>query len=230
MDGNQIEKGLRKTSVAGEQVSESKTVQIAYETQFVYLDIDEWQNFQGEGDESLKDLSKENYEKLKNEILTTGFAFPPHVWNDPEDKLWKIIDAHQRKRTLTRMREEGYTIPKVPCVQVHAGSYEEAKIRVLQGTTQYGKVSQQGAYAFIVQNKIEPDFLVTRFNMPNFEFKPWKVNFFGEPGETTEVKFDVKENLIKIFEVVVMCGDEASQQAAYEKLIDEGYQCRVLSM
>ena len=59
----------------------------------------------------LKILTDENYKKLKNEILTEGFCFAIHVWENKEDAKIYILDGTQRLETLTRMKDEGYKIP-----------------------------------------------------------------------------------------------------------------------
>jgi len=54
-------------------------------------------DFQGD----LKDLSKLNYEKLKNEILTLGFSEPVSAWKAPDGLF--ILNGHQRIRVLKQM-------------------------------------------------------------------------------------------------------------------------------
>lgn len=46
-------------------------------------------------------------------------------------------------------------------------------------------------------------------------------------NENEELK---EEDYIEAFEVVIECSDESSQQKIYDRLISEGYTCRVLSL
>ena len=71
----------------------------------IEVDVSELTPFQGK----LKTLSPENYQKLKSEILKTGFNFAQHVW--PNEGQLYIIDGHQRKTALEMMRAEGIEIP-----------------------------------------------------------------------------------------------------------------------
>ena len=64
------------------------------------LPIDRIVEFQGE----LKKLSKENENKLRNSILKHGFIAPFFVWDDHGE--WKLLDGHQRLKTLLKMRKE----------------------------------------------------------------------------------------------------------------------------
>jgi DNA modification methylase len=143
------------------------------------LDIDEMDEFQGD----LKDLSEEDYLKLRTEIVETGFAFMPYVWADPSDGRWKILDAHQRKRVMKKMREEGWQIPKIPTVQVHAKDRNEAKRRILQATSQYGKMTEDGLHKFMFEDaKIGIDDLENSFRLPDIDLDHFKANFFEDPA------------------------------------------------
>jgi hypothetical protein len=154
----------------------SDEVRIAYGNP-VSLSIDELHDFQGE----LKSLSKENYEKLKKEILETGFAFAPHVWFDPEKQKYFIVDAHQRKRTLLQMKRDGYQNPMLPCIPVKAKDYHEAKRRVLQGTSQYGVIESQGLYEFMMESSLDPTMILDNFRLPDIDPNMFMQEYFTEP-------------------------------------------------
>jgi len=46
-------------------------------------------------------------------------------------------------------------------------------------------------------------------------------------NESEELK---EEEYVETFEVIIECSDESSQQKIYNKLVSEGYKCRVLSL
>lgn len=137
--------------------------------------------FQGQ----LKDLSDENYERLKREILNTGFSFAVHVWKNPSDQQWYIVDGHQRCETLNRMSKEGFIIPEVPVVPVEADSFQEAKRRVLQGTSQYGRVTGQGLFDFVTEH-FSIDDAIASFDLPGIDLEKFKLDYFGEPELNTK--------------------------------------------
>lgn len=120
--------------------------------------------FQGD----LKTLSDENYEKLKNEILTMGFSEPISVWEN-EGKLF-LLNGHQRHTALTRMKEEGIEVPEVPINFIQALDENEAKQKILALTSQYGEMSEIGLRDFC--NDIGFDFLELkeRFVFPEINF------------------------------------------------------------
>ena len=124
-------------------------------------DVSSFVPFQGK----MKTLSSENYEKLKNEILDTGFAFAVHVWKC-KGKLY-LIDGHQRVSTLVRMRDGGIHVPDIPYVIVTAKSYNDAKRHVLQGVSQYGTIQKDGFRDFVDGLDFSLD---DKFDLPNVVF------------------------------------------------------------
>ena len=120
-------------------------VKLALDTSRIHMvKVDELMPFQGE----LKDLSNDNYERLSKEILETGFAFPIFAWE--HNGAWFTIDGHQRLRTLKTMRDlGGITIPdELPVISVLADNAVLAKERILQASSMYGTMSEQGLYQF----------------------------------------------------------------------------------
>lgn len=132
--------------------------------------------FQG----SLKSLSKEKYQKLRREILNTGFAFPIHVW-DNGSKL-HVIGGHQRLYTLLELEKEGYVLPNgVPIIRVLADSEKQARRRILQDIAQYGEISQDKLYEFIGISEIGIDDLLEGFALPGIDLLEFRDNFFDDP-------------------------------------------------
>lgn len=190
------------------------------------LDLADMLAFQGE----LKSLSEEAYGMLRREILETGFAFPIHVWQDQGFSY--ILAGHQRKRTLEKMREEGYTIPPLPVIYVEATNYQEAKRRVLQDIAQYGKVEKQGLYEFMTDAKLPLDDFIKSFDIPiaSLDKKSFSMEFFED--NTVDPKCDEDDSpeppvepkskpgdLYQLGKHRLLCGD-ATMLDDYKKLMD----------
>jgi hypothetical protein len=133
--------------------------------------------------DNLKALGEDQYQKLKTEILETGFAFPLAVWKDPqEDCVW-IIGGHQRHRVLTRLREkEDFIVPKLPVVFIEAKDIKEAHLRVLQDVSQYGNIDRQGLYEFMNKAELEMKALEEKFQLPDIDMESFKFEYFEEPN------------------------------------------------
>jgi len=128
---------------------------------------------------NLKELSKENYAKLKSSLLKYGFCFPVFCWND--GKTFFILDAHQRVKTLTKLRSEGYTIPDLPTVYIKAKDRIEAKELLFQLNSNYGKMTQEGVYEFINEPGFEllPEIL-NDVDLPEFDLGKFEDEFYEE--------------------------------------------------
>lgn len=103
----------------------------------------------------LKFLSKDNYHKLKKAILKSGFDIPVYVWVD-EGGSKHLLDGHQRRHLLTT---EGWDEP-IPYLVVKAASLEEAASRLLEITSQYGTITQEGL-----------DEYLAKFELPEMEVR-----------------------------------------------------------
>lgn len=191
------------------------------------VEIDELNDLQG----NLKDLTKENYGKLRDSILQYGFSFPIFMWeevvnvdtnaieslaNDVEmkatmkTKRW-IVDAHQRMRVLKKMREEGYTIPKLPADFIFADSKIEAKEKLLLLNSQYGKMTNEGLYEFINDpiapidlSRIEPLLVLPRA----IDLEYGRDTQEDEaPGVSADPPISILGEVYKLGRHRLMCGD-----------------------
>jgi ParB-like chromosome segregation protein Spo0J len=98
---------------------------------------------------NLKDLSEKNYNKLKNNIERRGFSYPVYVWQDSNDIL-HLLDGHQRQRVLVT---EGWNEP-IPYLKVPADNLQEAMARLLEITSQYATITQEGIDEFIAKYEL----------------------------------------------------------------------------
>ena len=146
------------------------------------------EEFQGD----LKTLSTRNYRRLKKDILELGFSFPISIWRNGGNK---IIDGHQRLRTVRQMVKEGYECPLLPVNWVEAKDEVEAKRKVLAGASQFGEMTVEG---------LEEQMSLADFQWPdieaNFRFPDIEI---PQSDETKKVEFDAKEK-----KVCPHCGGE----------------------
>lgn len=156
------------------EVSMKDTVKIAIGDK-IMVDISELEDFQGE----LKELSVTNYEKAKASIMKHGFSFCPHIWK-MKGKLY-LLDGHQRWRTLNKMREEGFTVPKIPVIEVKANGFKEAKEKVLAAASQYGEITSEGLYQFLHESEIDPSTVEVTYNFPEIDMQKFQESYFTEP-------------------------------------------------
>lgn len=184
--------------------------------ELIYLNIDELHPFQGD----LKELSKENYNKLRKQILK-GFKAPFFVWLDPKTQKYMLEDGHQRHRVLNELgRSEGYVIPKLPCVVIHADTEHEAKANILEISSQFGQITGDSLFQFASLANIDLPTLED-FRFPEIDMDKWKAEFFDEPviGECDEDEVpEVVEPKSKLGDLYILgehrllCGDSTNIQ------------------
>ena len=91
--------------------------------------------FQGD----LKTLVEEDKRKLCQSIIKYGFFVPAFVWCTGD--IMYILDATQRYYSLKALEEYGYSIPKIPYVEISAKDEKDAAEKLLQITSRYGKIN-----------------------------------------------------------------------------------------
>lgn len=144
--------------------------------------LDELIEFQGK----LKDLSEENYNKLKREILNHGFSEPVSVWENNGNNY--LLNGHQRFRVLKEMQAEGFFVPPIPASVIQADDEKQAKEKVLALTSQYGKITDTGLYEFMNDAGLEPAFL-DDLRFPEIDLDKWK-DSYTELGAPVDVAPD----------------------------------------
>ena len=164
----------------------------------------------------LKDLSEENYNKLKKNIERRGFIDPVSVWEDDKG-LKHLLNGHQRQRVLTK---EGWTEP-IPYFNVPAKSLQEAAAIVLELTSQYGTVTQEGLDAHIAKYELPEAeiYEATHFGaLTVFETVEEEPNV--EEDEAPEVSDEPpKSKLGEIYQLGkhrVMCGSSVDEELMNE--------------
>lgn len=167
----------------------------------------------------LKDLTEKNYEKLKNTIIRRGFSYPVYVWEDDKGVL-HLLDKHQRQRVLTT---EGWNEP-IPYLKVPAKDLQEAMARLLEITSQYATITQEGIDEFIGKYELNE---AEVYESTSFD----ALTSYGDDEQETEVEEDEapevdesgppKSKLGEIYQLGrhrVMCGDSLDYERVTQLL------------
>jgi len=162
------------------------------------IDYREVEEFQG----NLKDLTKDNYARLKKSIEENGFFIPMFLWK--YKGKFKVLDAHQRLRVL---KKEEATPYKIPYIEIEAKNEQEAKKKLLLISSQYGTITQEGLDEFAFD--LDTDWMADTINFDN-------VLDFDEPTEIEEdeyeapakIETDIKlGDLFRLGDHRLFCGD-----------------------
>lgn len=147
---------------------------------------------------NLKELNTNNYNRLRRQIIKHGFCEPLTIWkhrNEAGSSLYYLANGHQRLRTLKQMRDDGFHIPKIPVNYVEAETIEDAKRILLSLASNYGEVTNDGLYEFIIDAGIMPQELISDFRLPEINENKFLEEYFdlgGEPPEEKPETFNLK--------------------------------------
>lgn len=135
----------------------------------------------------LKDLTDKNYQKLKNTIEKRGFSVPVYIWEDDQG-IKHLLDGHQRRRVL---ETEGWTEP-IPYLKIPAENLQEAMARLLEITSQYGTITQEGIDEFIARYKL-PEMEI--YQAVTFDAISTDMPDFSEDDEENQGKLDERKKI-----------------------------------
>ena len=166
----------------------------------------------------LKDLTEANYKKLKNTIERRGFSYPVYVWENDKGIL-HLLDGHQRQRVLTT---EGWNEP-IPYLKVPAENLQEAMARLLEITSQYATITQEGIDQFIAKYELNEAevYEATSFDaLGNYgEDEEQEVEEDEAPEVSNEPAVSELGKIYQLGRHRVMCGDSVDAQST-DKLMD----------
>ena len=157
-----------------------------------------------------RELTKDQYNHLKDSLLRFGVVDPVIVNKHPDrDNI--IIGGHQRSKVWEDMGND-----KIPTVELSLTLDKEKELNV-----RLNKNTGQFDMDMLANNFDTEDLIEWGFNEK--EFGDWAED---EPKEQDDLSDDLKDT----FEVIIECGDEEFQEATYNKLIKDGFVCRVLTL
>jgi hypothetical protein len=158
--------------------------------------------FQGE----LKDLSNQNFSKLKNVLTKRGFDIPLFLWHF--DGVYYLMDGHQRQRVMVTsdMNDDGSYM--VPYILIEARDKREAKAKLLEITSQYGKITQTGLDTYIAESELAETEVYESTNFDALDFK--KGGRMGTKAQKT---------------IIVFAKDHAEAVDLKDELEERGFVC-----
>lgn len=134
---------------------------------------------------NLKDLTAENYNKLKNVLLKRGFLIPFFIYHHTKfgntaaenEEYDYLLDGHQRQRVMISENMQPYM---VPYIRIDAPSLTVAKEQLLEITSQYGTITQEGFDEFTAEL---PEFDIGDINFDALRFFEPEESKDGSHGE-----------------------------------------------
>lgn len=168
---------------------------------------------------NLKDLSEKNYNKLKGVLNKRGFTAPLFLWfPDGDFGQPYIMDGHGRQRVMMKEDMQPY---EVPYVKIEAKDMLDAKAQLLELTSQYQKVTQEGFDEFVVDLPEAEIIEAVSFDALPFLGEQADPDVEeDEPPALEEVAVSKLHEVYQLGKHRVMCGD-ALHQPDLDKLMGD---------
>jgi ParB-like chromosome segregation protein Spo0J len=158
-----------------------------------------------------KEHPKEQIEQIKKSIIDFNNNDPIAI-----DENNIIIEGHGRYEAL---KELGYE--QVECIRLdHLNDDQKKAYRLV-----HNKLTMNSDFNFdLLEEELRN---IDTIDMQNFDFS---LKDFGYEEKPKKEKKDLSNDDLETYEVIVECANEMEQEQVYEKLVGEGYICRVLTL
>ena len=166
-------------------------------------------------------ITEDDFDKLKKSLVNFRkmLSLRPMV----VDEDWNILGGNMRYLALCRLRDEG----------VEGFTEDIPDEWVKQDTT----LSAAEKREFVIkdnQQRGRNDWDALANEWDDEELRKWDVDmdWFDEDVENLEPGDmpDLSDKIQNEFKIEISCEDEQQQQDLYNKLIEEGYECRILTL
>lgn len=153
--------------------------------------------------------------KVAASIKELGFRSPIFV----NGRNNEVVVGHTRLKAAIKLG-----LHKVPVVKVTDLSPEKLKLLKLADN----RVAEFSGWDFAELNKSIEEL---KLELPDIELGDLGLEIQLEDSESESEEDEEKEKPIKtVFEVIVDCKDEADMENTYNKLIEEGFECRISTL
>lgn len=154
-----------------------------------------------------KEHPAEQVEQIKKSIQQFGFNDPIAVWHDNE-----IIEGHGRLMAALELN-----LPKVPIIRLDDLTDEQRRAYMLV----HNKLTMNSDFNLdLLQMELDD---ILNIDMKDYGFDLLK-DLEDEVNEAKEINYEEK------ISVVIDCKDEEEAETIFNKLTEEGYECRISTL
>lgn len=154
-----------------------------------------------------KEHPAEQVEQIKKSIQQFGFNDPIAVWHDNE-----IIEGHGRLMAALELK-----LPKVPIIRLDDLTDEQRRAYMLV----HNKLTMNSDFNLdLLQMELDD---ILNIDMKDYGFDLLK-DLEDEVNEAKEINYEEK------ISVVIDCKDEEEAETIFNKLTEEGYECRISTL
>ena len=128
-----------------------------------YIDIDNLSYF----GKDIKVRNGYDIKRMKQSIEKSGFICPLFIWRNGATDI--LLDGKTRVLALLELEKDGWDIGQIPVVYVEAKNETEAKEKVLQVNSRYGKITEASFDFFVKDANLNKTDFNIKFDTIHFE-------------------------------------------------------------
>jgi DNA modification methylase len=178
-----------------------------------------WHDLEFIQEPDFKELSKKDYEKLKQSILQQGFIDPLKVWHDKKSGTLYCLDGKHRQLVLQQLEKDGVEISgKLPAIFINCRDRNHAAQLVLVYSSIYAKITEESLYKFFDVERLKFDDMKLQISIPEIGMERFERGWMTDKPVEDEAPDAPKEARTKpgdIYELGkhrVMCGDSTKAE------------------
>lgn len=142
----------------------------------------EWKKLKQLQSDNFKEMTKSEYDALKNSIVKNDFVESFKVWEN--DNNIYVLDGVHRTKMLRELEKEGHEVPeRFTAYFVECKDIKEAAKLVTIYSSRYAKVVEEGFYEFLNDYKLDINSLKDQIDIPDINLDKFQDGYFEEPKE-----------------------------------------------
>jgi len=141
----------------------------------------EWKKLVTIQNTNLKELTEDNFKKLKLSLINNSFVQPFNIWES--DKLY-CLDGYHRIKALESLEQEGVKIPaKLPANFVKCKDKKQASKLVLIYSSVFAFITNDGLYEHINLQNLNIEDFKSEINLPELDLNLFDIAYSPENKE-----------------------------------------------
>jgi len=140
------------------------------QSRILYTKNVKWRDLRFLQQETFKDLTVSDRQKLKNSLIANAFIQPFYVWQDSDEVIY-CLDGKHRTILLEELIADGTEVPEeLPAIFISCENKKEASKLVLVFSSAYARVTMEGFNEFIALHELELPELMEQISIPDLVF------------------------------------------------------------
>jgi DNA modification methylase len=167
--------------------------------------------------------------RLKESITANHFSQPFYVWQDMDGTIW-CLDGRHRFLILNELIADGLSVPELlPATFIECMNKKEAAELVLQYSSVYARVQEQGLLDFMKAFELDFEAMKMKIDLPDFNMLDFELDMKGPDEVAIDMaKRSLQEDfIVPPFSILdTRQGYWKERRAMWDKLLPDSQETR----